>query len=267
MNESGGISSSSTFLSSDGEGYERQMGRWSRRLAPLFVEFAGINAARHILDVGCGTGSLAFCLARRPGISQVTGVDRSPVYVAYAKRKYPDARMAFQVGDACDLPFDDASFDHTLSMLVLQFIPQAERAVREMRRVTRRGGVVAAATWDTGGGLLAHRMIFDSAALIDPGGNAARARDPPSLGGRTGLPRRRRRWATLVYGDGLGREGQSHVKGRSGTLGVEQTSLTSAIGPKLRLRVGQSMSALPGYFRRQIVPLWPGRHLLRCPDI
>jgi SAM-dependent methyltransferase len=175
VNESGGISSSSTFLSSDGEGYERQMGRWSRRLAPLFVEFAGIDAARHILDVGCGTGSLAFCLARQPGITQVTGVDLSPVYVAYAKRKYPDARMAFQVGDACDLPFDNASFDHTLSMLVLQFIPQAERAVREMRRVTRRGGVVAAATWDTGGGLLAHRMIFDSAALIDPGGNAARA--------------------------------------------------------------------------------------------
>lgn len=175
MNEPGGISSSSTFLSSDGDGYERQMGRWSRRLAPLFVEFAGIDAAQHILDVGCGTGSLAFSLARRPGIARIWGLDLSPVYVAYAKRNCPDARMAFQVGDACDLPFDDASFDHALSMLVLQFIPHADKAVREMRRVTRRGGIVAAATWDTGGGLLAHRMIFDTAALIDPGGNAARA--------------------------------------------------------------------------------------------
>jgi SAM-dependent methyltransferase len=175
VNESGGVSSSSTFVWSDGDGYERQMGRWSRRLAPLFVEFAGIDDAQHILDVGCGTGNLAVCLARRPGIARVTGLDLSPVYVAHAQRNRPDARLAFQVGDACALPFGDASFDHALSMLVLQFIPQAARAVQEMRRVTRCGGIVAAATWDAGGGLLAHRMIFDTAALIDPGGNAARA--------------------------------------------------------------------------------------------
>ena len=175
MNESGG-SSSSTFLTSDGYGYERQMGRWSRRLAPLFVEFAGIDAAERVLDVGCGTGSLAFCLARQPGIARVTGLDLSQAYVAHAQRSRPDAQMEFQVGDACALPFGDASFDHTLSMLVLQFIPQAHRAVQEMHRVTRRGGTVAAATWDSGGGLVAHRMILDTAALIHPSGNAARAK-------------------------------------------------------------------------------------------
>ena len=151
------------------------MGRWSRRLAPSFAAFAGISRAQHVLDVGCGTGSLAFWLARQPGIERVTGIDLSAAYVAHAERRNQDTRVRFEVGDACALPFADRSFDHVLSLLVLQFVPQAARAVREMGRVTRRGGIVAAATWDSGGGLLAQRLVFDAAALIDPTGNAARA--------------------------------------------------------------------------------------------
>ena len=84
-------------------------------------------------------------------------------------------RLDFQVGDACALPFPDASFDHTVSMLALQFVPQADLAVREMRRVTCAGGTVAAATWDTRGGFVALRMIFDVAAMLDQNGRAARA--------------------------------------------------------------------------------------------
>ena len=56
-------------------------------------------------------------------------------------------------------------------MLVLQFVPQADLAVREMRRVTRPGGTVAAATWDTRGGFVALRMIYDAAAMLDPNGH------------------------------------------------------------------------------------------------
>jgi SAM-dependent methyltransferase len=166
---------SSTFTAADGDGYELQMGRWSRCLAQPFVEFAGISAARHVLDVGCGTGSLTHCLARQPGVASATGVDISPIYVAYAQKRNENARVQFRVGDACDLPFPEGSFDHALSMLVLQFVPKAERAVREMQRVTRSGGTVAAATWDSAGGLIAQRLVFDTAALVDPGGNAARA--------------------------------------------------------------------------------------------
>jgi SAM-dependent methyltransferase len=90
-------------------------------------------------------------------------------------RRSPDPRLTFQVGDACALPFPDASYDHTLSMLAVQFIPQAELAVREMRRVTRRGGTVAAATWDTRGGHVAFRIVFDTAAMLDPRANERRA--------------------------------------------------------------------------------------------
>ncbi|MEF8734850.1 MAG: class I SAM-dependent methyltransferase [Candidatus Accumulibacter meliphilus] len=167
---------SSTFVASDGDGYEVQMGRWSRRLAPLFIDFAGIAAAERVLDVGCGTGNLSFSIARNPAIGSVRGIDFSAAYVDHAKRRNRDARVDFEVGDACALPFPDASFDHTLSLLVLQFIPQADLAVREMRRVTRPGGIVAAATWDTRGGLVCVRLIFDTAAMLDEHGNEDRAR-------------------------------------------------------------------------------------------
>jgi ubiquinone/menaquinone biosynthesis C-methylase UbiE len=153
--------------------------RWgvgARRLAPQFVDFAAIASAACVLDVGCGTGSLSFCLAEDLEILGVQGIDASPEYIAYARRKNDDARLTFQIGDACTLPFPDASFDHALSMLVLQFIPRAELAVREMRRVTRRGGTVAAATWDSRGGLVAQRIILDTAAVLDPNGNEFRAR-------------------------------------------------------------------------------------------
>jgi len=164
-----------TFVASDGDGYELQMGRWSRRLAPLFIRFAGIAGVVRVLDVGCGTGNLSFCLAQDPEIARVHGLDFSPAYIEYAKRRNDDSRLDFELGDACALPFPDASFDHTVSMLALQFIPQAEVALREMRRVTCRGGTVAAATWDTRGGFVALRMIFDAAAMLDQNGREARA--------------------------------------------------------------------------------------------
>ena len=170
------MSGSSTFVSSEGNGYELQMGQWSRRLAPPFIDFAGISKAERVLDVGCGTGSLSFTLAQNCNIASVCGLDFCTAYIEHAKRKNRDSRVEFQVGDACHLPFPDASFDHAFSMLVLQFIPQPNRAVHEMRRVTRPGGTVAAATWDTSGGLVTYRMIFDTAAMLDRNGSALRAK-------------------------------------------------------------------------------------------
>ena len=169
------MTQTSTFAASDGDGYELQMGRWSRRLAPLFIDFARTAGAMRFLDVGCGTGSLAFCLANNADTISVHGIDLSVAYVDHARAQIRDARLDFQVGDACALPFADASFDHALSMLALQFIPQAQLAVCEMTRVTRPGGTVAAATWDARGGLVAHRLILDTAAMLASSGHEFRA--------------------------------------------------------------------------------------------
>jgi SAM-dependent methyltransferase len=164
-----------SFMASDGAGYELQMGRWSRRLAPLFIQFAGTTGPLRVLDVGCGTGSLSAHLTLDPQIVCVRGLDLSPAYVAYGNQRNQDARLALEVGDACALPYPDGAFDHAVSMLALQFVPRADLAVREMCRVTRPGGTVAAATWDTRGGVVALRMIYDAAALLDHRGQQARA--------------------------------------------------------------------------------------------
>jgi SAM-dependent methyltransferase len=167
---------SSIFLSADGDGYNAQMGRWSRRLAPQFIDFASIADAKRVLDVGCGTGSLTFALAGNKKIEAISGLDFSSAYVEHATRHNRDSRIDFRVGDACALPFPDDHFDHALTMLVLQFVPQADLAVRELCRVVAPGGTVAAATWDTRGGLVYYRMFFDAAAILDPHADERRKR-------------------------------------------------------------------------------------------
>lgn len=165
---------SSTFLATSAAGYELQMGRWSRRLAPLLIEFAGVSNAARLLDVGCGTGSLTRTLANVPGVERVMGVDLSPAYVAHARQVNTDPRISFEVGDVCALPFEDGSFDAVYSSLALQFVPNFEAAIGEMRRITQPGGTIAAATWDTRGGMVIYRMFFDIASVLDS--DAARRR-------------------------------------------------------------------------------------------
>ena len=169
--------SSSTFLASDGAGYELQMGRWSRRLAAPFVEFVGIKRSPRVLDVGCGTGALAHVLSADTNVVEVRAIDVSPSYIDYARQRNQDPRLSFEVGDACALDYPTARFDRTLALLVLHFVPQPERAIAEMRRVTAPGGMVAAAVWDARGGYVANRLFYDTAAALDPKANERRAKN------------------------------------------------------------------------------------------
>lgn len=167
----------SLFAADNAAAYERLMGRWSQRLAAPFLGFAAIDFPAALLDVGCGTGSLTFAVAEAVRGAHVTGIDLSRVFVDYARSRTSDARLKFEQGDAVALPYADRSFDATLSLLVLNFIPAADKAIREMVRVTKPGGVVAAAVWDFGGGLPHQRVFLDTAAAIDQqGGDAFRAR-------------------------------------------------------------------------------------------
>ena len=170
------MSASSTFTATDGDAYERVMGRWSRQLAELFLDFAG-EVEGDCLDLGCGTGHLAAAILRRAPGARVTGVDFSPAYVAHARARTDIVGAEFEIGDACALPFADRSFDRALSLLMLHFVPRATEAVAEMRRVTRPGGVAAATVWDARGGMVANRMFFDTAAMLDPAADALRARN------------------------------------------------------------------------------------------
>jgi SAM-dependent methyltransferase len=165
-----------TFSARSAEGYERIMGQWSRRLAPKLIEFAGVSAGDRVLDVGCGTGSLTAALAGHPNLAAIVGIDLAEPYVDFTRRQLlADPRVTVEVGDACALPYPDRAFDRTLSLLVLQFVPEPERAVREMQRVVCSGGTVAAAVWDSYGGLPHIRMLWDTAAALDPAAADARA--------------------------------------------------------------------------------------------
>ena len=168
---------SSTFNASSGDGYEQVMGRWSRRLAVPFLAFAGVARGERVLDVGCGTGSLTFLLAERPDLEAICGIDYAAPYIDHAARRNTDPRVSFRVGDAAALPFPDASFDRVLSLLMLHFVAQPERAVAELRRVGRAGATVAAAVWDARGGLVANRLFHDTAAVLDPAAAERRARN------------------------------------------------------------------------------------------
>jgi SAM-dependent methyltransferase len=159
----------SAYTASDGAAYESFLGRWTRKLGARMVEFARFPQGR-LLDVGCGTGSLAAAMAQRgPAI----GIDVALPYVAYASVQAAGPR--FVAGEASRLPFADGAFAGAAAQLVLNFVGDPVAAVCEMRRVTRRGGVIAASVWDFRGGLVFQRMLWDTAAGIDP--NAAAVRD------------------------------------------------------------------------------------------
>ncbi len=152
----------------DAEAYERFMGRWSRLVAPLLVEFAGVPARGAALDVGSGTGALAFAMAGRNEQLRVTGIDPSKEYVAFAAdRNRFGKRVEFEVGDAQQLRFSSGAFDGSVSLLVFNFIPDAGKALNEVRRVTRPGGTVSAAVWDYGAGMKMLREFWDAAASLD----------------------------------------------------------------------------------------------------
>ncbi len=156
-------------LWANAEAYERFMGRWSRRLAPLLVEFAEVRDGDRVLDVGCGSGSLAGVLVELMARSEVVGVDPASSSIEYAARQLADPRVRFEVGDAQNLPYPNASFDQCLSLLVVNHVPDPSRVVAEMRRVTRPGGRVAAAVWDYGDGMRMLRIFWDAVVALDPG--------------------------------------------------------------------------------------------------
>ena len=149
------------------ESYDRFMGRYAAGLAPKLAAAAGVRAGMRVLDVGCGPGALAVELAGRVGEDNVAAIDPTPLFAAACQARIPGADV--REGVAESLPWDDGTFDTTLSLLVVAWMSDADRGIREMARVTKPGGTVAAAMWDfPGGGLQMLTYFWGAAREIDP---------------------------------------------------------------------------------------------------
>jgi ubiquinone/menaquinone biosynthesis C-methylase UbiE len=153
---------------SDPEGYQSYMGRWSARLAPAFLRFACRNPPTSVLDIGCGTGSLLLALVKAFRHSRLTGIDPSLPFIERARAALGPGASDYVIGAAEHLPFRDGVFDCSLSLLVLHEIRDRGAALKEMHRVTKQGGIVAACQWDFEHGMPMISALHQALAAVAP---------------------------------------------------------------------------------------------------
>ena len=157
-------------LWSSSDAYDQYMGRWSRKVAPLFLDWLDAPAEQSWVDIGCGSGVLTHQIAATCSPSQLLGIDSSEGFVESAKGQVPSAE--FRVGSAVELEIPDNSLDHAVCGLELNFVPDSGKAISEMSRIVRPGGTVASYVWDYAGHMQIMRYFFDVALAIDPGASA-----------------------------------------------------------------------------------------------
>jgi SAM-dependent methyltransferase len=151
-----------------GDRYEAYIGRWSRLVGRRFMAWLEPRAGLDWLDVGCGTGALTAIVLEDAQPGSIVGVDPSSGFLEHARSSVQDPRARFILGDARQLPLEDATVDAAVSGLVLNFVPDPAQAVAEMRRATRSGGTVAAYVWDYAADMQLIRRFWDAAIAEDP---------------------------------------------------------------------------------------------------
>lgn len=150
-----------------GGAYDQYMGRWSRQVAPRFLDWLAAPPGLRWLDVGCGTGALCDAIASLAAPRSVTGIEPSRGFLDTARGLLGDA-VALHEGTAAAIPLPDGAADVTVSGLVLNFVPDADAALRDMARVTARGGALAVYVWDYAQKMDLIRHYWDAAARLDP---------------------------------------------------------------------------------------------------
>jgi len=156
------------FNWSNGTAYQAFMGRWSRLVAQQFLAWLDVPHGQRWLDVGCGSGTLCRLILDEYQPQQITGVDSSAGFVAFARQTIDHPAAHFQVMDAQALQLEDGAVDTAVSGLMLNFVPDPEQALREMARVTSRGGCVGAFVWDYAEGMQFLRIFWDAAIEQNP---------------------------------------------------------------------------------------------------
>lgn len=152
-----------------GGSYDLYMGRWSRQIAPRFLDWLEPEDYLDWLEVGCGTGALSAAILTRCNPKSLISTDPSEGFLAQARANVPDGRVRFELGDAQALAVETGTRDMIVSGLVLNFVPDKDRALAEMKRVARRGGTVAFYVWDyPGGGVEFMRAFWTAATALDP---------------------------------------------------------------------------------------------------
>ena len=150
-----------------GAAYESFMGRWSRLVAIEFLQWLSVPAGSKWLDVGCGTGILSQTILDSADPVKVRGIDQALGFISFAENHIRDPRATFEVGAVESLKLGSNTYDAVVSGLVLNFVPNVDQAVSEMRRVTKPGGVIAAYVWDYAGKMQLLRHFWDAAVVLD----------------------------------------------------------------------------------------------------
>ncbi len=150
-----------------GAAYDQWMGRWSRLLTHEFLSWLNLPTNLRWLDVCCGSGVLTEAIGERCRPAQVAGVDASSQQIEFARAHRAHPAVTFETGDAMALPFAEASFDVAVCGLGLNFVPQPDRALQEMRRVSVPNAVIAIYVWDYADGARFLREFWDAAAVVD----------------------------------------------------------------------------------------------------
>ena len=151
-----------------GDLYEPFMGRWSRPIAREFLKWLAAPEKKDWLEIGCGTGALTQTIIEGANPRSVLGIDPSPGYLNFARTRTKSPRLSFQIGDALSLDMANDSQDLAVSGLVFNFLPQPKRALDEMQRVLRPGGLAAGYVWDYAGKMEFLRYFWDAAMTLDP---------------------------------------------------------------------------------------------------
>ena len=165
--QSGRPGGGSRAVWTSGAAYDAYIGRWSRLLAREFVAWLALPPRARWLDIGCGSGALTQTILAFADPEAITGMDASAAFVAYARAQTPDPRSRFVVGDARAIGEAASAYDAVVSGLMLNFVPEPERAAAEMARVTRPDGTVAAYVWDYAGQMELMRYFWDTASMLD----------------------------------------------------------------------------------------------------
>lgn len=148
------------------EAYYNYMGRWSRKIAPKFVEWLNAPEQKSWIDIGCGSGELTASIKELCAPIQLIAMDSSEQYIESVSSRIGGVEC--QVGDALNIGMADDEVDFAVSGLLLNFVPDKTKALDEMKRIVRPGGTVALYVWDYAGQMQIMRYFFDVARMFDP---------------------------------------------------------------------------------------------------